>query len=32
MAQDIRIAVTGAGGRMGRTLIRLIADTDGLTL
>jgi len=32
MAQDIRIAVTGAGGRMGRTLIRLIAETDGLTL
>jgi len=32
MAQDIKIAVTGAGGRMGRTLIRLIAETDGLTL
>ncbi|MFN4353868.1 4-hydroxy-tetrahydrodipicolinate reductase [Parvibaculum sp.] len=32
MAQDIRIAVTGAGGRMGATLIRLIAGTDGLTV
>ncbi|MBX3506384.1 MAG: 4-hydroxy-tetrahydrodipicolinate reductase [Parvibaculum sp.] len=32
MAQDIRIAVTGAGGRMGRTLLRLIAETDGLAL
>lgn len=32
MAQDIKIAVTGAGGRMGVTLIRLIAETDGVTL
>ena len=32
MAQDIKIAVTGAGGRMGRTLVRLIAETEGLTL
>ena len=32
MGQDVKIAVTGAGGRMGRTLIRLIAETDGLTL
>lgn len=32
MAQDIKIAVTGAGGRMGVTLIRLIAGTDGVTL
>ncbi len=32
MAQDIRIAVTGAGGRMGRTLIRLISETEGLAL
>ena len=32
MAQDIKIAVTGAGGRMGRTLIRLISETEGLAL
>lgn len=32
MGQDVKIAVTGAGGRMGRTLIRLIAETDGLAL
>lgn len=32
MADDIKIAVTGAGGRMGRTLIGLIHETDGLTL
>ena len=27
-----KIAVTGAGGRMGRTLIEAIANRDGLTL
>ncbi|MBX3489774.1 4-hydroxy-tetrahydrodipicolinate reductase [Parvibaculum sp.] len=32
MAADIKIAVTGAGGRMGRTLIRLIDETAGLAL
>lgn len=32
MGQQVKIAVTGAGGRMGRTLIRLIAETEGLTL
>ena len=32
MADDIKIAVTGAGGRMGRTLIGLIHQTDGLVL
>jgi len=32
MADDIKIAVTGAGGRMGRTLIALIHETAGLTL
>lgn len=32
MAADIRIVVTGAGGRMGRTLIRLVHETDGLVL
>ncbi|PKQ08435.1 MAG: 4-hydroxy-tetrahydrodipicolinate reductase, partial [Alphaproteobacteria bacterium HGW-Alphaproteobacteria-12] len=32
MGQDIKIAVTGAGGRMGATLIRLIAETGGLAL
>lgn len=32
MAQDVKIAVTGAGGRMGQTLIRLIAGTDGLAV
>ncbi|MFN7104605.1 MAG: hypothetical protein ACK4N1_18460, partial [Pseudorhizobium sp.] len=32
MAQDVKIAVTGAGGRMGATLIRLIAGTDGLAV
>ena len=29
---DLRILVTGAAGRMGRTLIRAIAETKGLTL
>lgn len=32
MAADTRIVVTGAGGRMGRTLIRLIHETEGLVL
>ena len=32
MAADIRIVVTGAGGRMGRTLIRLVHETEGLAL
>jgi len=29
---DIRISVAGAGGRMGRALIRAVTDTEGLTL
>jgi 4-hydroxy-tetrahydrodipicolinate reductase len=29
---DMRLIVAGAGGRMGRTLIRAIADTDGAIL
>lgn len=29
---DIRIAVAGAGGRMGRTLVQAIAETKGLHL
>ncbi|HEY4344060.1 MAG TPA: 4-hydroxy-tetrahydrodipicolinate reductase [Parvibaculum sp.] len=29
MGRDVKIAVTGAGGRMGRTLIRLIHETPG---
>src|SRR5690349_22922543 len=29
---DMRLVVAGAGGRMGRTLIKAIADTRGLTL
>lgn len=29
---DIRIAVAGAGGRMGRTLIQAVAETPGLVL
>ncbi|HRQ26488.1 4-hydroxy-tetrahydrodipicolinate reductase [Hyphomicrobium sp.] len=29
---DIKIAVTGAAGRMGRELVRIIAETDGVTL
>ncbi|MCW5719488.1 MAG: 4-hydroxy-tetrahydrodipicolinate reductase, partial [Bauldia sp.] len=28
----MRLVVAGAGGRMGRTLIRLIAETDATTL
>jgi 4-hydroxy-tetrahydrodipicolinate reductase len=28
----LRLAVTGAGGRMGKTLIEMIAGADGLTL
>ena len=29
---DMRLVVAGAGGRMGRTLIKAIAETKGLTL
>lgn len=29
---DMRLIVAGAGGRMGRTLVRAIAETPGLTL
>ncbi|NEX22512.1 4-hydroxy-tetrahydrodipicolinate reductase [Thiorhodococcus mannitoliphagus] len=29
---DIRIAVAGAGGRMGRTLVQAVAEADGLRL
>jgi 4-hydroxy-tetrahydrodipicolinate reductase len=29
---DMRLVVAGAGGRMGRALIRVIAETPGLTL
>ena len=29
---DMRLIVAGAGGRMGRTLIKAIAETQGLTL
>ena len=29
---DMRLVVTGAAGRMGRMLIRLIAETDGVVL
>ena len=29
---DMRLVVAGAGGRMGRTLVKAIADTPGLTL
>jgi 4-hydroxy-tetrahydrodipicolinate reductase len=29
---DMRLVVAGAGGRMGRTLVKAIADTKGLTL
>jgi len=32
MGHNVKIAITGAGGRMGRTLTRLIAETEGLTL
>ena len=27
---EMRLVVAGAGGRMGRTLIKAIADTQGL--
>ncbi|MDZ4369114.1 MAG: 4-hydroxy-tetrahydrodipicolinate reductase, partial [Afipia sp.] len=27
---DMRLIVAGAGGRMGRTLIRAIAETEGV--
>ena len=29
---DMRIVVAGAGGRMGRTLVKAIADAKGLAL
>lgn len=29
---DVRIVVAGAAGRMGRTLVRIIAETDGVVL
>ena len=29
---DMRLIVAGAGGRMGRTLTRVIADTQGAVL
>jgi 4-hydroxy-tetrahydrodipicolinate reductase len=29
---DMRLVVLGAGGRMGRTLVKLIADTPGMTV
>ena len=29
---DMRLIVAGAGGRMGRTLTRVIADTPGAVL
>jgi len=29
---DMRLIVAGAGGRMGRTLVKAISETDGLTL
>ncbi len=29
---DIGLIVAGAGGRMGRTLVRAIAETEGVTL
>src|ERR1700682_1509531 len=29
---DMRLIVAGAGGRMGRTLVRAIAETKGLAL
>ena len=29
---DMRLVVVGAAGRMGRTIIRLIAETDGIVL
>src|SRR4051794_22158635 len=32
MMSDMRLIVAGAGGRMGRTLVKAIADTKGLVL
>ena len=29
---DMRLIVAGAGGRMGRTLVKAIAETKGLVL
>jgi 4-hydroxy-tetrahydrodipicolinate reductase len=29
---DLRLVVTGAGGRMGQTLVRLVAETPGVVL
>ena len=29
---EIRVAIAGAGGRMGRTLVQAVADAEGLTL
>ena len=29
---DLRLIVAGAGGRMGRTLVKAIGDTPGLML
>ncbi|MBV8840522.1 MAG: 4-hydroxy-tetrahydrodipicolinate reductase, partial [Alphaproteobacteria bacterium] len=29
---DLRLIVAGAGGRMGRTLVKAISDTPGLLL
>src|SRR5688572_205130 len=29
---DMRLIVAGAGGRMGRTLVKAIAETGGMTL
>ncbi|NJL28967.1 MAG: 4-hydroxy-tetrahydrodipicolinate reductase, partial [Thermoanaerobaculia bacterium] len=29
---DLRLVVVGAGGRMGRALIRAIEEADGVTL
>lgn len=29
---DIRVAIVGAGGRMGRELIKAVSQQDGVTL
>ncbi|HEV3396630.1 MAG TPA: 4-hydroxy-tetrahydrodipicolinate reductase, partial [Xanthobacteraceae bacterium] len=29
---DMRLVILGAGGRMGRTLVKTIADTAGATV
>ena len=29
---DLRVVVAGAGGRMGRTLVKAISETKGVTL